>query len=143
MRTFFIFHLLAFKYFNASSPDYEQKIFGPFLRLGLIFYGLSRLYPESLKTTTLASFSFSLNVLLQVMNYNMHYTSHSLRQGTCWSQWSIWSECDKPCGVGFHRRSRTCYNTVSGADCIGDDLELMKCNEQHCSGRFLQAFCFL
>ncbi|XP_066922141.1 low-density lipoprotein receptor-related protein 5-like [Clytia hemisphaerica] len=54
------------------------------------------------------------------------------RNGTCWSQWSVWSDCDRPCGVGFHKRSRMCYNTASDTECIGNDVELLKCNEHLC-----------
>uniref|UniRef100_A0A7M5UL69 Uncharacterized protein n=2 Tax=Clytia hemisphaerica TaxID=252671 RepID=A0A7M5UL69_9CNID len=53
-----------------------------------------------------------------------------------WSQWSNWTECDKPCGVGFQNRSRTCTNPPpqhGGDNCTDHDAERSFCNEHPCT----------
>ena len=55
-----------------------------------------------------------------------------------WGQWSNWTECDKPCGVGFQNRSRVCDDPApahGGNDCNGTHTnETQMCNFNYCPG---------
>uniref|UniRef100_A0A7M5V0D2 Uncharacterized protein n=1 Tax=Clytia hemisphaerica TaxID=252671 RepID=A0A7M5V0D2_9CNID len=53
-----------------------------------------------------------------------------------WGQWSNWTECDKPCGVGFQNRSRVCDDPApahGGNDCVGTlTSQRQICNTNYC-----------
>ncbi|XP_066919223.1 SCO-spondin-like [Clytia hemisphaerica] len=53
-----------------------------------------------------------------------------------WGQWSNWTKCDKPCGVGFQNRSRVCDDPApahGGNDCNGTHTnETQTCNFNYC-----------
>ena len=55
-----------------------------------------------------------------------------------WGQWNNWTECDKPCGVGFQNRSRVCDDPApahGGNDCNGTHTnETQMCNFNYCPG---------
>lgn len=46
-----------------------------------------------------------------------------------WSDWTLWGACDKSCGDGVQRRSRTC---IGGNDCEGENIERRSCNLRSC-----------
>ena len=55
-----------------------------------------------------------------------------------WSYWSQWSDCDKPCGTGTQKKSRTCSEAENGgvnrcAD--GDDVMNQDCNTEECPSK--------
>ena len=56
-----------------------------------------------------------------------------------WGQWSNWTECDKPCGVGFQNRSRVCDDPApqhGGDDCVGTlTNQTQLCNVHYCPGK--------
>ncbi|XP_066929575.1 uncharacterized protein [Clytia hemisphaerica] len=53
-----------------------------------------------------------------------------------WGQWSNWTDCDKPCGVGFQNRSRVCDDPApahGGDDCVGTlTSQRQICNVHYC-----------
>ncbi|EDO46870.1 predicted protein, partial [Nematostella vectensis] len=52
-----------------------------------------------------------------------------------WTDWTIWTPCDKSCGTGFQQRKRTCSNPSpqnGGALCAGTNNETRECNTHHC-----------
>ena len=66
-----------------------------------------------------------------------------------WSDWSLWSDCSRRCGEGFHRRTRNCtqqvphdvsagassrVRTVHSSLCSGSDQDWRVCNTQRCPG---------
>uniref|UniRef100_A0A7M5X072 C-type lectin domain-containing protein n=1 Tax=Clytia hemisphaerica TaxID=252671 RepID=A0A7M5X072_9CNID len=61
-----------------------------------------------------------------------------------WGQWSNWTECDKPCGVGFQNRSRVCDDPApahGGNDCNGTHTnETQMCNFNYCPDMCNQYF---
>ena len=59
-----------------------------------------------------------------------------------WGQWSNWTDCDKPCGVGFQNRSRVCDDPApahGGDDCTGISSQRQICNTNYCPGRSLNS----
>ena len=53
------------------------------------------------------------------------------------SEWSIWSSCDKPCGGGTRFKSRHCDNPPpqnNGNECVGGKITHEECNVQFCPG---------
>jgi len=50
------------------------------------------------------------------------------------SDWHAWDLCDKPCGTGERRRTKTVTTVASGggAACSTDDFETEPCNPQQC-----------
>lgn len=51
------------------------------------------------------------------------------------SNWGAFGECDKPCGTGMKKRTRTCTNPApanGGKNCEGPLEEQEKCNVQPC-----------
>ncbi|KAL4239989.1 A disintegrin and metalloproteinase with thrombospondin motifs 14 [Mactra antiquata] len=60
-----------------------------------------------------------------------HYPIHG-----GWSQWTTWSECSSPCGIGFKRRSRNCDSPepqYEGNDCDGESDNSDTCFSQECT----------
>lgn len=56
------------------------------------------------------------------------------------SEWSEWSNCSSPCGVGIQQRTRTCDNPepeFNGFECFGSYQETQQC------GREEEKCCFL
>ena len=58
-----------------------------------------------------------------------------------YTQWTMWTACDKSCGNGTRTRSRTCSNPApafGGKTCLdqglGDDTEDEECFLVHCQG---------
>ena len=54
-----------------------------------------------------------------------------------WSDWSVFSTCDKGCGGGKKHRHRFCKQPIpkhGGKDCVGNRLETKDCNEDSCPG---------
>ena len=52
-----------------------------------------------------------------------------------WGDWSPWSYCSKTCGGGERTRTRLCNSpspSEGGADCLGEDSELLGCNTEPC-----------
>jgi hypothetical protein len=48
-----------------------------------------------------------------------------------WSSWSEYTVCNKDCGPGLKKRTRTCTNPIpvlGGVNCIGDPDEFAACN---------------
>lgn len=48
-----------------------------------------------------------------------------------WSPWSPFSTCSSTCGLGEHKRFRTCSEPqpqFGGLDCIGPDVEILECD---------------
>lgn len=61
-----------------------------------------------------------------------------------WSAWGEWSSCDKACGRGIHRRSRTCTNPSpmgGGKQCAGKSLETEHCKNRDCGEYFFLQEC--
>lgn len=54
-----------------------------------------------------------------------------------WAYWGEFGECSEECGGGEKVRERTCTHPApryGGADCEGDAMESMACNEDPCPG---------
>ncbi|XP_042230990.1 hemicentin-1-like isoform X2 [Homarus americanus] len=52
-----------------------------------------------------------------------------------WSLWTSWSDCSVTCGQGLRQRTRLCDSpppAAGGAECEGDDLEVMPCSNSPC-----------
>jgi len=52
-----------------------------------------------------------------------------------WSSWETWSTCSKPCGGGFHFRTRKCDDpppSYGGIQCQGEDIITEPCNNFTC-----------
>ncbi|KAL5012573.1 hypothetical protein ScPMuIL_011124 [Solemya velum] len=54
-----------------------------------------------------------------------------------WTDYSGWSSCSAPCGIGTRARSRTCTNPPAlygGSPCVGEGTETEECIEDPCPG---------
>lgn len=51
--------------------------------------------------------------------------------------WSNYGSCSKPCGIGYHERTRSCTNPPpahGGYDCVGERSESRQCKVKECPG---------
>ncbi|XP_065639684.1 coadhesin [Hydra vulgaris] len=68
-----------------------------------------------------------------------NYTDDCLDDRTCpvngiWSEWSVWSLCNKPCERGVMSRFRTCSNPKYGGQyCNGSSIQTTYCPLQLCN----------
>ena len=60
-----------------------------------------------------------------------------------YTQWTMWTACDKSCGNGTRTRSRSCSNPApanGGKTCLeqglGDDIEDEECFLVHCPSKY-------
>ena len=54
-----------------------------------------------------------------------------------WGQWGSFDTCDKTCGTGMKKRTRSCNNPApsgGGNDCMGSDSHTLDCNTNPCVG---------
>ncbi|KAL9972469.1 hypothetical protein ACROYT_G018776 [Oculina patagonica] len=52
-----------------------------------------------------------------------------------WSSWNSWTSCNKSCGTGVQKRSRSCTNPprrYGGSYCYGSSSKEQQCNKQPC-----------
>ncbi|XP_036354448.1 hemicentin-1-like isoform X2 [Octopus sinensis] len=57
-----------------------------------------------------------------------------------WSEWSEWSTCSKSCKGGTQERTRLCYEPKYGGHiCLGDKIQLQKCNVKNCQKSIVRA----
>lgn len=53
-----------------------------------------------------------------------------------WSEWSDWTKCSRPCGVGYQVQERKCDNPVpsdDGKNCEGDEDKYRYCKLTNCT----------
>ena len=56
-----------------------------------------------------------------------------------WSAWSSWSQCSVTCANGKKIRTRTCSFPApknGGAECVGESVDKMACEEGPCPGKW-------
>lgn len=52
-----------------------------------------------------------------------------------WGQWGVWSACDKSCGYGKRKRTRSCNDPApkyGGKTCVGANTQMRTCNMKAC-----------
>lgn len=52
-----------------------------------------------------------------------------------WGRWTEWNACDKPCGYGKRKRTRSCSDPApkyGGKNCPGADTQYRMCNMMAC-----------
>ena len=65
---------------------------------------------------------------------NLIINKHNLIVQGVWLEWAAWGACTAPCGGGVKIRDRTCDLSRGGFVCPGEPEELVRCNEEPCSG---------
>lgn len=62
-----------------------------------------------------------------------------------WSDWSIWSVCDKKCAGGTRSRTRVCVQPIppatGTADCYGEAIDEKVCNDHPCYSKYRSKYC--
>ncbi|GAB1607433.1 hypothetical protein Ahia01_001026800 [Argonauta hians] len=57
-----------------------------------------------------------------------------------WSEWSSWSSCSKSCKGGTQERTRSCNEPKYGGQiCLGNKIQLQKCNVKDCKKNIVKA----
>lgn len=57
-----------------------------------------------------------------------------------WGRWTEWTACDKPCGYGKRKRTRSCNDPApkyDGKNCVGADTQYRMCNMVPCPDNML------
>ena len=70
----------------------------------------------------------------QCSDYKVRYCC-AKRKFSFWDPWTPWSECGATCGGGNQRRTRDCRNK-GPAGCLGQSVQMRKCNRADCPGKY-------